>query len=267
MLSWLSPKDIEADRNTMTSPLPPRNAIALAWVVGMAMFFFGLGADADDRWTTLEGQTQQGTIVAIDPSGSVQAADGARFQLAELVSIERLGIEPASSHGSNRVRLVGGSDWTVSSMNPLDAIQVALTRRPLEEPDGPAWIPEERVDLDAMLRAYTIEGAYLSRQEERTGSIEVGKRADLVLLERNLYEVPVEEIHRVRVRLTLLWRLVSRESCQANLQASSTKYAGRTTIYHRSYRFCALVCVVPDDSDPPVVPDRCSRSGPPSRAT
>jgi predicted amidohydrolase YtcJ len=111
---------------------------------------------------------------------------------------------PLKSLADSGAVLAAGSDWSVSSMNPLDAIQVALTRRDLTAPEGPAWIPEERVDLDTILAAYTRGGAYLQQQESLTGSLEVGKRADLIFLEKNLFEVPPAEIHRVKVLLTLL---------------------------------------------------------------
>jgi predicted amidohydrolase YtcJ len=100
--------------------------------------------------------------------------------------------------------VVGGSDWTVSSLNPLDAIQVAITREGLESGDGPPWIPEERVDLPRMLAAYTISAAYATRAERETGSLEPGKLADLIVLDRNLFATPVREIHQVRVLLTLV---------------------------------------------------------------
>jgi hypothetical protein len=54
-----------------------------------------------------------------------------------------------------------------------------------------------------MIEAYTISGAYLMRQEQIVGSIEVGKRADLVVLDRNLFEIPEEEINQAQVELTL----------------------------------------------------------------
>ncbi|MEO8503644.1 MAG: amidohydrolase [Acidobacteriota bacterium] len=100
--------------------------------------------------------------------------------------------------------IVGGSDWSVSSLNPLDAIQVAVTRRDPDSPAGPAWIPEERMELADMLAAYTIRGAYLNFEEKTTGSLEVGKSADLIVLEKNLFRIPAEEIHSTKVLLTLL---------------------------------------------------------------
>lgn len=98
----------------------------------------------------------------------------------------------------------GGSDWSVSSLNPLDAIQVAVTRRGPEEPAGPAWLPQELVDPPAAVAAYTTNGAFLSFEEKIRGSIEVGKAADLVVLDRNLFKIPAEEIHGVKVVLTIL---------------------------------------------------------------
>jgi predicted amidohydrolase YtcJ len=97
-----------------------------------------------------------------------------------------------------------GSDWSVSSMNPLEGMEVAVTRRqPIKGP-GPAWIPEERIALPDAVAAYTIRGAYLSFSEKETGSIEVGKAADLVVLDRNLFEIPASQIHGAKVLLTLL---------------------------------------------------------------
>ncbi len=111
---------------------------------------------------------------------------------------------PIRSVADTGAVIVGGSDWSVTSMNPLDAIQVAVTRRGLKDGPGPAWIPEELVDLSLMLAAYTINGAYVNFQETETGSIEVGKAADLIVLDRNLFDVPKHEIHRTKVLLTVL---------------------------------------------------------------
>lgn len=110
---------------------------------------------------------------------------------------------PIKSLADSGAVLAAGSDWSVSSMNPLDAIQVAVTRRDVVAPEGPPWIPEERVDLDTVLAAYTRGGAYVQHQETLTGSLEVGKRADLIVLEKNLFDVPATEIHRVKALLTL----------------------------------------------------------------
>ena len=98
----------------------------------------------------------------------------------------------------------GGSDWSVSSLNPLEAIETGITHRPPGDDEQPAWNPAERVDLATMLAMYTINAAYANHLERETGSIEVGKLADLIVLDRNLFETPPEEIHTVRVVRTLL---------------------------------------------------------------
>jgi predicted amidohydrolase YtcJ len=97
-----------------------------------------------------------------------------------------------------------GSDWSVSSLNPLDAIQVALTRQGIEEPKRAPMVPEEAIDLPTALAGYTIGSAWANSLEKDTGSIEVGKAADLIVLSKNLFDVPASEIAKQKVLLTLL---------------------------------------------------------------
>lgn len=100
--------------------------------------------------------------------------------------------------------LVGGSDWPVSSLNPLDAIEVAVRRQDPASPDGAILRASERVDLGTILDAYTRNGAWLMRLDDQTGSIESGKRADLIVLDRNLFDILPEEINEAKVLMTLL---------------------------------------------------------------
>ena len=101
-------------------------------------------------------------------------------------------------------RIVGGSDWNVSSADPLEAIEIAIRRQDALEDAGPVLNEGERVSLETMIDAYTINAAWLMHQEDSAGSIEVGKRADLVVLDRNLFEIPASEINQAQVLLTLL---------------------------------------------------------------
>jgi predicted amidohydrolase YtcJ len=110
---------------------------------------------------------------------------------------------PIGSVARTGAVIAGGSDWPVSSANPLDAIQVAVTRRGPEEPPGPAWTPEELVDLSTMIAAYTSRGAYLSHEENIRGAIAPGRLADLIVLDKNLFKIPPSEIHTARVLLTI----------------------------------------------------------------
>ena len=101
-----------------------------------------------------------------------------------------------------------GSDWPVGgeiiSLNPLDAIQIGLSRLALHEAAGDEYAPAESVNLWSMLDFYTGQAAMACFQERQTGSIEAGKYADLIVLNRNLFETPVHEIHTARVLLTLV---------------------------------------------------------------
>jgi predicted amidohydrolase YtcJ len=111
---------------------------------------------------------------------------------------------PVQSVLATGATIVGGSDWSVSSMNPLEAVQVAVTRRAPDAAAGEGWIPEERASLRDMLHAYTINGAFARFAEDSTGSLEVGKLADLVLLDRNLFAIKPHEIARAQVLLTIM---------------------------------------------------------------
>jgi hypothetical protein len=101
-------------------------------------------------------------------------------------------------------RIACGSDWFVSSLNPLDAMEVGIRRQDPDLPEeAPALNPQEAVDLATMIEGYTINGAYVMHQDNEVGSIEIGKRADLIVLDRNLFEIPTTEVNQAKVLLTL----------------------------------------------------------------
>ena len=100
-------------------------------------------------------------------------------------------------------RVNGASDYFVSSMNPLLAIEVAITRQDPYTNGGAILNEDERVDLATMIEAYTINGAYTMKLEDKQGSIEVGKRADLVVLDRNLFDIDPYEISDANVTMTI----------------------------------------------------------------
>jgi len=99
--------------------------------------------------------------------------------------------------------LAFGSDWSVSSANPLEGIQTAMTRQGLDGQPEP-FLPEEAIDLATGLAAYTIGAAHANGLDTDTGSIEVGKLADLAVLSDDLFARPPHEIAKTKVLLTLL---------------------------------------------------------------
>ena len=110
---------------------------------------------------------------------------------------------PIASVLNSGGRIAGGSDYWVTDLNPLQAIEVAVTRQDPYTNDGPILSADEAVDLATMIEAYTINGAYLMKLDDVQGSIEVGKRADFVVLDRNLFEIPSHEINEAQVTLTV----------------------------------------------------------------
>ena len=96
-----------------------------------------------------------------------------------------------------------GSDWSVTTANPFPQIETAVTRLPPGGDAVPVMQPEERLSLASALVAFTRNAAYLNGLEDRTGSIEVGKLADLIVLDRNLFEIDPAEISEASVLLTL----------------------------------------------------------------
>jgi predicted amidohydrolase YtcJ len=101
-------------------------------------------------------------------------------------------------------RLAFGSDWTVSTANPLPQIEVAVTRVQHPSRDTEPLLPEEALDLETALAAFTRGSAYVNFLEDETGSLEPGKLADLVVLDRDLFDRGAGPIGEARVLLTLV---------------------------------------------------------------
>jgi predicted amidohydrolase YtcJ len=108
------------------------------------------------------------------------------------------------------VKLTWGSDFPASGagslgMSPVLQIEIGHTR---QSPGEPAALIQpkksERLDIDTLIRGYTLDAAYQLHMEEKIGSLIVGKKADLVVLDKNLFEVDPYSIHQTRVLLTVM---------------------------------------------------------------
>src|SRR5690606_36523958 len=111
---------------------------------------------------------------------------------------------PIGSVLASGAMIAFGSDWSVSTPNPLEEMEVAVTRMgPLGETDEP-FLPQERIPLPVAIAGFTINAAYVNSQEDVTGSIEVGKYGDLIVLDRNLFDISPEQISDAKVLVTLL---------------------------------------------------------------
>jgi predicted amidohydrolase YtcJ len=101
-------------------------------------------------------------------------------------------------------RLAAGSDWAVSSANPLRAIHVAVNRSLRESTGAQAepFLPAQALGLAEAMAAYTIGSAFVNHLDDVTGSVEPGKLADLIVLDRDPFARPVTEIGQARVLAT-----------------------------------------------------------------
>ena len=97
-----------------------------------------------------------------------------------------------------------GSDWFVTSGNPMLGIETAITRKDPLTNQSDDFLMHERINLADAIAAYTINGAYVNFMENDAGSIEVDKYADLIVIDRNLFKIPETEISEANVVLTLL---------------------------------------------------------------
>lgn len=97
-----------------------------------------------------------------------------------------------------------GTDWPVEDLNPMLGLYAAVTREfPQGGPAG-GWFPEQKIDMQQAVTAYTLGAAYAEHEEKNKGTIEPGKLADLIVLDRDIFSVPPEEILSAKVELTMM---------------------------------------------------------------
>lgn len=105
---------------------------------------------------------------------------------------------------SSSVRFAFGSDAPVESYNPFKGLFAAVTRQDEKlAPEG-GWLPEQRLTREEALHAYTLGSAYAAFEENEKGSLTPGKLADLVVLDRDYFEVPEAELFQITPQMTLL---------------------------------------------------------------
>lgn len=100
--------------------------------------------------------------------------------------------------------LTFGSDWPVAPLNPMQGVYAAVTRRTLDGANPDGWIPEQKISVEEALTAFTATNAYAFKEEDSTGTLEVNKRADFIVLSDDPRAVPHTELENVRVQTTVI---------------------------------------------------------------
>lgn len=106
--------------------------------------------------------------------------------------------------GQAGARLAFGSDFPVEQVDPMLGIHAAVTRQDLEDEPPGGWLPDQRVTVEVAVAGFTRNAAYAGFAEDRVGSLETGKRADFVMLDRDLFEIEPSEIPKTRVLMTVI---------------------------------------------------------------
>ncbi|MCV7018897.1 amidohydrolase [Mycolicibacterium aichiense] len=106
-------------------------------------------------------------------------------------------------------RISLGTDWPAagyfSTYKPLDSIQIGVTRQLIGQPDAPVLAPaDQKLTVAEAVHANTMGAAYQIRLDDKVGSVEVGKRADLIVLDSNIFEIDPHDIHRAAVTMTMM---------------------------------------------------------------
>ena len=100
--------------------------------------------------------------------------------------------------------IAGGSDWPVSPPTPLEGIYAAVTRRTLDDKQPKGWIPEQKITVGEALRCYTYNAAFAEFEEQHKGTLEVGKLADIVILDADIFKTAPEKIRDMHVVKTIV---------------------------------------------------------------
>lgn len=95
------------------------------------------------------------------------------------------------------------TDFPVVGIEPLHEVYAAVTRQLFDGTPAEGWVPEQRITLAEALRAYTYGSAYCEGMEDEIGTLDAGKRADVIVLSKNLFEVEPAEILDAKVELTV----------------------------------------------------------------
>jgi len=143
--------------------------------------------------------------------GSVQPVFGPSYgQTIQSFFEDRLGVRGAKftniwkTLAQANARLAFGTDWPVESLNPMEGIYSAVTRKSISDKTGGAWLPDESLSLEKAVEFYTLGSAYASFEEDVKGSLQKGKLADIVVLSKDIFTIPEEEILNTTVVYTIL---------------------------------------------------------------
>lgn len=142
-----------------------------------------------------------GVIVSVQP---YHVIDDGRWA-EELIGPERIKTTyPFNSLFRSKATVAFGSDWPVAPANPLDGIYAAVTRQTLDGSNPDGWVHKEKISVEEALLAFTKNAAFASFEEHRKGTLEPGKLADFVVINKNILKVKPDEIKDLMILQTYI---------------------------------------------------------------
>ncbi len=170
----------------------------------------------DRRWRIIHSQVirnadvakrykRLGIIAEVQP---YHAIDDMRWMEARIGARAKWAYAFKTFHDAG-VPLLFGSDWPGTNASwytasPMTILYAATTRQTLDGKPAGGWFPEQRLDLETSLRSYTINNAWAEGEEKNKGSLSVGKLADLVVIDRDLFKIPATQIKDAKVLMTMV---------------------------------------------------------------
>jgi predicted amidohydrolase YtcJ len=137
-----------------------------------------------------------GVIASVQPAHAIDDGRWAERRIGRDRASRSYALRSFLDHG---VRVAFGTDWPVAPLDPMLTLAAATTRATLDGKHPGGWFPEQRLTLAEALAAYTTGSAFAERAEGDKGSIEPGKLADLVLLDRDLTTTDLAHLPDARV--------------------------------------------------------------------
>jgi predicted amidohydrolase YtcJ len=175
---------------------------------------FAVNGPKERRWRIIHSQVirdasvaarykRLGIIAEVQP---YHAIDDMRWMEERIGDRSRWAYAFRTFHDAG-VPLLFGSDWPGTNASwytadPMMVLYAAVTRQTVDgKPEG-GWFPQERLDLETALRAYTVNNAWAEGEEASKGSLTAGKLADFVIIDRDLFAIPATQLKEARVLLT-----------------------------------------------------------------
>jgi predicted amidohydrolase YtcJ len=142
---------------------------------------------------------QLGVIASMQP---IHCTDDMSWKIRKVGEERVKSAYPWNSMLKQGATIIFGTDWPVADLNPMQGLRAAVTR---QAPDGTpkdGWNKSEAISLEKAMDLYTRTGAFGAAWDSEVGTLEIGKRADMILLSRNLFETHPLEFVNVKVNQT-----------------------------------------------------------------